>query len=160
MREKSRPDRSPTFRRTLKTTRLSTWRSISCVELRSIRHFRRTPNHQCRTNRNRGLSGLRGGSGRPDRFWRSHAYRDRLCPKRRVLDSRNDSRGSCALVDDLNAPLGQDKQKRLPRLPATAPQMLAGVLGLSGIVVVAWAAFVSDPLGGEPGAVVATKLAQ
>src|SRR5262245_58403047 len=83
-----------------------------------------------------------------------------LCRKRRMLDSRNDSRGSCALVDDLNAPLGQDKQKRLPRLPATVPQMLAGVLGLSGIVVVAWAAFVSDPLGGEPRAVVATKLAQ
>jgi polysaccharide deacetylase 2 family uncharacterized protein YibQ len=64
------------------------------------------------------------------------------------------------LVDDLNAPLGQDKQKRLPRLPATAPQMLAGLLGLSGIVVVAWAAFVSDPLGGEPTAIVATKLAR
>ena len=64
------------------------------------------------------------------------------------------------MVDDLNAPLGQDKQKRLPRLPATAPQMLAGVLGISGIVVVAWAAFVSDPLGGEPTAVVAKKLAR
>ncbi len=35
--------------------------------------------------------------------------------------------------------------------------MLAGVLGLSGVVVVAWAAFVNDPLGGEPMAVVATK---
>jgi polysaccharide deacetylase 2 family uncharacterized protein YibQ len=35
--------------------------------------------------------------------------------------------------------------------------MLAGVLGLSGLVVVAWAAFVHDPLGGEPVAVVATK---
>ncbi|MGC1682031.1 MAG: hypothetical protein WA760_11890, partial [Pseudolabrys sp.] len=31
--------------------------------------------------------------------------------------------------------------------------------GLSGLVVVTWAAFVSDPLGGEPTAVVATKLA-
>jgi polysaccharide deacetylase 2 family uncharacterized protein YibQ len=63
------------------------------------------------------------------------------------------------LVDDLNAPLGQDKQKRLPKLPVSAPQLLAGVLGLSGIVVVAWAAFVNDPLGGEPTAVIATKLA-
>jgi polysaccharide deacetylase 2 family uncharacterized protein YibQ len=34
--------------------------------------------------------------------------------------------------------------------------LLAGVLGVSGLVVVAWAAFVSDPLGGEPTAV-ATK---
>ena len=58
--------------------------------------------------------------------------------------------------DDLNAPLGQDKRKRLPKLPAAAPQILAGVLGLFGIAVVAWAIFVNDPLGGEPTAVVAT----
>lgn len=62
--------------------------------------------------------------------------------------------------DDLNAPLGQDKPKklsRLPKLPVSAPQLLAGLLGLSGIVVLAWAAFVNDPLGGEPMAVVAAK---
>jgi len=58
--------------------------------------------------------------------------------------------------DDLNAPLGQDKRKGLPKLPAAAPQILAGVLGLFGIAVVAWAIFVNDPLGGEPTAVVAT----
>ena len=63
------------------------------------------------------------------------------------------------MVDDLNAPLGQDKQKRLPKLPVSAPQLLAGALGLSGVVVVAWAVFVNDPLGGEPTAVVATRLA-
>ncbi|HEY6381098.1 MAG TPA: hypothetical protein VIY07_04765 [Pseudolabrys sp.] len=63
------------------------------------------------------------------------------------------------MVDDLNAPPGQDKQKRLPNLPVSAPQLLAGALGLSGVVVVAWAAFVNDPLGGEPIAVVATKVA-
>ena len=57
--------------------------------------------------------------------------------------------------DDLNAPLGQDKRKGLPKLPAAAPQILAGALGLFGIVVVAWAIFVNDPLGGEPTAVVA-----
>jgi hypothetical protein len=61
------------------------------------------------------------------------------------------------LVGDLNAPLGQDKRKRLPTLPVSEPQLLAGVLGVSGLVVVAWAAFVSDPLGGEPTAVVATN---
>jgi uncharacterized protein len=59
--------------------------------------------------------------------------------------------------DDLNAPLGQVKRKRLPNFPGTTPQWLAGVLGLSGFVVVAWAVFVKDPLGGEPVAVVATK---
>ena len=58
--------------------------------------------------------------------------------------------------DDLNAPLGQDKQKGLPKLPAAAPQILAGVLGLFGIAVTAWVIFVNDPLGGEPTAVVAT----
>ena len=77
--------------------------------------------------------------------------------ERRVVDLRNDLRGTCALVDDLNAPLGQHKRTRLPKLPVSAPQLLAGVLGVSGLVVVAWAAFVSDPLGGEPTAVIATK---
>ena len=61
-------------------------------------------------------------------------------------------------ADDLNAPLGQSKKKnRLPKLPVAAPQMLAGALGMVGLVVVLWAAFVNDPLGGEPTAVVATK---
>jgi hypothetical protein len=62
--------------------------------------------------------------------------------------------------DDLNVPLGQDagpgKRKKASRLPAAAPQVLAGTLGLFGIAVVVWAIFVNDPLGGEPMAVVAT----
>jgi hypothetical protein len=58
--------------------------------------------------------------------------------------------------DDLNAPLGQDKRKKLP-IPTAAPQILAGVLGLFGIAVVVWAIFVNDPLGGEPTAVVSTS---
>ena len=58
--------------------------------------------------------------------------------------------------DNLNAPLGQKKQKSPRKLPVAGPQILAGVLGLFGIVVVAWAIFVNDPLGGEPTAVVAT----
>jgi polysaccharide deacetylase 2 family uncharacterized protein YibQ len=61
-------------------------------------------------------------------------------------------------ADDLNAPLGQTKkQSRLPRLPVATPQIVAGALGLVGLVVVLWAVFVNDPLGGEPVAVVATK---
>jgi polysaccharide deacetylase 2 family uncharacterized protein YibQ len=35
--------------------------------------------------------------------------------------------------------------------------LVAGALGLSGLVVVAWATFVHDPLGGEPVAVVTTN---
>ena len=62
------------------------------------------------------------------------------------------------MADELNAPLGQDKRKQLPKLPVSAPRLLAGILGLSGVVVVAWAAFVDDPFGGEPLAVVSTKL--
>jgi polysaccharide deacetylase 2 family uncharacterized protein YibQ len=62
--------------------------------------------------------------------------------------------------DDLNAPLGQkngrDKSKNPSKLPG--PQILAGALGLFGLLAVSWALFVNDPLGGEPVAVVATKL--
>jgi polysaccharide deacetylase 2 family uncharacterized protein YibQ len=61
--------------------------------------------------------------------------------------------------DDLNAPLGQDKKKKkMPKLPFGVPQLLAGLLGLCGLVVAGWALFVTDPLGGEPVAVVATPL--
>ena len=60
--------------------------------------------------------------------------------------------------DDLNAPLGQDKKRKLPKLPVAMPQLLAGALGLFGLAVVSWALFVNDPLGGEPTAVVAAKL--
>jgi polysaccharide deacetylase 2 family uncharacterized protein YibQ len=63
--------------------------------------------------------------------------------------------------DDLNTPLGQnfgqDKRKRLPKLPVAGSQLLAGMLGLSGLLVVSWALFVNDPLGGEPVAVIAAK---
>jgi polysaccharide deacetylase 2 family uncharacterized protein YibQ len=60
--------------------------------------------------------------------------------------------------DELNAPLGQGKKKKpLGKLPALAPQLLAGVLALFGLAVVGWSAFVNDPLGGEPVAVVSTS---
>lgn len=59
--------------------------------------------------------------------------------------------------DDLNAPLGQDKLKKPPKRPVAAPQVVAGVLGVFGLLVASWAVFVNDPLGGEPVAVVATK---
>ena len=57
--------------------------------------------------------------------------------------------------DDLNTPLGQNKRKALPKLPIAVPQLLAGMLGLFGLLVVTWAVFVNGPLGGQPtGAVV------
>lgn len=61
-------------------------------------------------------------------------------------------------TDDLSAPLGQTKSKKSRKLPIAAPQILAGLLALCGLVVVGWAALVNDPLGGEPVAVIATGL--
>jgi len=61
--------------------------------------------------------------------------------------------------DELNAPLGRDKGKQATAKPRRfgAPQVLAGLLALSGLVVAGWAMLVNDPLGGEPVAVVSTK---
>jgi hypothetical protein len=61
-------------------------------------------------------------------------------------------------TDELNAPLGQDKghPEKNRRRALGIPQVLAAALGLTGLVVAGWAAFVNDPLGGEPMAVVAT----
>jgi polysaccharide deacetylase 2 family uncharacterized protein YibQ len=57
--------------------------------------------------------------------------------------------------DDLNAPLGQKNQKKKrPQLLVAAPQLLAGALSLFGAMVLGWAIFGNDPLGGQPTAVV------
>lgn len=55
-------------------------------------------------------------------------------------------------ADDLSAPLGQDKprRKRRLRLPFTAMQLLAVMLGLFLVAFAGFAIFNKDPLGGEP----------
>lgn len=55
-------------------------------------------------------------------------------------------------ADDLSAPLGQDKprRKRRLRLPFTAMQLLAVMLGLFLAAFAGFAIFNKDPLGGEP----------
>jgi uncharacterized protein len=58
--------------------------------------------------------------------------------------------------DDLSAPLGREKPKKGRKLPVAPPQVLAGLLGMFGLVVVGWALFADNPLGGEPVAVVPT----
>ncbi len=58
--------------------------------------------------------------------------------------------------DDLNAPLGQKQKKKRLHLPAAGPQLLAGALGLFAVVVLGWAMFTDDPLGGRPWAIVGT----
>ncbi len=64
-------------------------------------------------------------------------------------------------ADDLNAPLGQNKNKHEDLRPRRigVPQLLAALLATSGMVVALWAAFVNDPLGGQPVAVVSTQSA-
>jgi uncharacterized protein len=60
-------------------------------------------------------------------------------------------------VDDLSAPLGQKplRRKRRFRLPFTATQALAVLLGLFLLAFIGFAVFNNDPLGGEPVARVA-----
>jgi hypothetical protein len=59
-------------------------------------------------------------------------------------------------TDDLSAPLGQDRpRKRQYRLPFTAPQALAGLLGLFLATFLGFAIFNNNPMGGEPLAKVA-----
>ena len=55
-------------------------------------------------------------------------------------------------VDDLSAPLGQktERRKRRFRLPFTAMQALAALLGLFLLTFVGFALFNDNPLGGEP----------
>src|ERR1700756_3552928 len=55
-------------------------------------------------------------------------------------------------ADDLSAPLGRDKprRKRRLRLPFTAMQALAVMLGLFLVTFAGFAIFNKDPLGGEP----------
>jgi polysaccharide deacetylase 2 family uncharacterized protein YibQ len=55
-------------------------------------------------------------------------------------------------TDDLDAPLGQDadKKRRSFRIPLAVPHVIAGLLGLFVATFAGWALVMSDPLGGEP----------
>jgi polysaccharide deacetylase 2 family uncharacterized protein YibQ len=59
------------------------------------------------------------------------------------------------VLDDLNKPLGQDAVKQRSPAPSSfLPQAVAGILGLSILAFVVWAATTNDPLGGEPAVIV------
>jgi uncharacterized protein len=62
-------------------------------------------------------------------------------------------------VDDLSAPLGQnmERRKRRFRLPFTAMQLLACLLGLLLLTFIGFALFSDNPRGGEPVAQVAIR---
>jgi polysaccharide deacetylase 2 family uncharacterized protein YibQ len=64
-------------------------------------------------------------------------------------------------ADDLSTPLGQEtvRRKRRFRLPFTAIQALAVLLGLFLVAFAGFAIFNDNPLGGEPGARVALRQA-
>jgi hypothetical protein len=55
-------------------------------------------------------------------------------------------------ADDLSTPLGQEtvRRKRRYRLPFTATQAFAVLLGLFLVTFVSFAIFNDNPLGGEP----------
>jgi polysaccharide deacetylase 2 family uncharacterized protein YibQ len=62
------------------------------------------------------------------------------------------------LADDLDAPLGKKPKRKTVQPPVRLPQVVAGLLGLSVIVVGGWTVVASDPYGGEPVAIVATRM--
>jgi polysaccharide deacetylase 2 family uncharacterized protein YibQ len=62
------------------------------------------------------------------------------------------------LADDLNTPLTPKKPRKRLALPLEVPQIVAGVLGLSVAAGGAWTVLATDPYGGEPIAVVATRM--
>jgi len=60
--------------------------------------------------------------------------------------------------DDLDAPLGKKPNRKMVKLPVRLPQVVAGALSLSVIAVGGWTVLASDPYGGEPVAIVATRM--
>ena len=63
------------------------------------------------------------------------------------------------MTDDLSTPLGQktERRKRRFRLPFTAMQALAVLLGLFLVAFLTVALFTDNPLGGEPVARIALR---
>jgi uncharacterized protein len=60
--------------------------------------------------------------------------------------------------DDLDAPLGKKPKRKKVKLPVRLPQVVAGLLSLSVIAIGGWTVMASDPYGGEPVAIVATRM--
>ncbi|MBV9953849.1 MAG: divergent polysaccharide deacetylase family protein [Pseudolabrys sp.] len=67
-------------------------------------------------------------------------------------------RRTSAAAPDLDTPLGAGKKTKRLALPLAGPQIAATALGLTVLIVGLWAVFGNDPYGGEPTAIVATKL--
>src|SRR5947209_11808922 len=77
-------------------------------------------------------------------------------------DSGGSGRNMAETADDLSTPLGQEtvaKKRRRLRLPFTATQAVAVLMGLFLLAFLGFAIFNDNPLGGEPGARVAIRTA-
>jgi uncharacterized protein len=64
-------------------------------------------------------------------------------------------------TDGLDAPLGIEKKRKGGakwKLPFSLPHLVAGALGASVIAVGVWTVLATDPYGGEPVAIVATRM--
>src|SRR5437763_15002679 len=86
--------------------------------------------------------------------------RRRSNPSRRGIVGPGDSgRAMTEMTDDLSTPLGQttERQKRRFRLPFTAMQALAVLLGLFLVAFLVVALFTDNPFGGEPVARIALR---
>src|SRR5258708_32624973 len=77
-------------------------------------------------------------------------------------DSGRPKRSMAETADDLSTPLGQEtvrKKRRRLRLPFSAPQAIAVLMGLFLLAFLGFAVFNDNPLGGEPRARVAIRTA-
>ena len=102
------------------------------------------------TRRKTALCGFRAVAGLPRRRW-AVVSSARLIRERAMAET----------ADDLSTPLGQaPRRKRRYRLPFTAMQLLAVLLGLFVATFVGFALFNDNPLGGEPIARVAITSAE
>jgi uncharacterized protein len=61
-------------------------------------------------------------------------------------------------ADDLSAPLGQQPKQRRFALPVVVPRAVAGLLAFCFLGFLAWTVLITDPLGGEPMAIVSADL--
>src|SRR6185312_5074038 len=80
-------------------------------------------------------------------------------PRRGIVGPGDSGRSMTETTDDLSTPLGQktERKKRRFRLPFTAMQALAVLLGLFLVAFLTVALFTDNPFGGEPVARIALR---
>src|SRR5258708_25131229 len=170
-------------RRTPRTTRPCTWPTISCTASRSMPPPRPLPTrvrstspplkrptdpvriavfteraafgspflHEVRTAQGQARKVLwQGGRG---------GGTAAALTRRGIVSPVDSGRSMAEAADDLSTPLGQEtvRRKRRFRLPFSATQALAVLLGLFLVTFIGFALFNDNPLGGEPAVRVAIR---